>query len=193
MQWFKKLFQRKPRIMQDKEHKFIEAFELHGIRYFQFEDAFSGPTQRMMCALTYYAELEMRLDRSYIEAHCKMVDKILNPEDGKIKLTILALLNNNMKERLALTPFPDHIYKLASVIFFDDSEDPYGYDQKYNEKKIAKWKKADGVLDFFLKQPLKELIPSLASVDMNVQMFFDVAQKIDELHRSDLQENLYSN
>lgn len=167
------------------QYKVVEAFKYEGITYFRFDDQFKLPTGRGLCALTIYEEFNMRADREYLEAHIRATEIILNT--NPIKLTVLAQINSNLKERLNLALFPDHVYKLASVVFFDETESPYNYDYAYNKKKIEKWKASGGMLDFFLKTPLRDLIPSLKLPEQNAENFFQVASEIDELHRSDLQ------
>lgn len=173
--------------MLDGQYRIVDAFKLDGITYKMFDDQFKVPTGRGLVALTIYEEFNMRCDREYLKAHVRATEIILS-DPKKINLNTLAIINRNLKERLDLALFPDHVYKLASVIFFDDNESPYAYDYKYNQKKIERWKAAGGTLDFFLKTQLRDLIPSLKLQGQNVESFFQVGEMIDNLHRTDLQE-----
>jgi hypothetical protein len=184
MRLFKKKF--KPYLL-DGQYRIVDAFELNGKRYLMFDDQYKVPTGRGLCALTIYEEFNMRCTREYLQAHVRAVELILS-DPKKINLNALAVIHRNLKERLDLALFPDHVYKLASVIFFDESESPYAYDYSYNQKKIAEWKAAGGTLDFFLKTPLRDLIPSLRSLEGSAETFFQVGAMIDELHLKDLQE-----
>lgn len=177
--------------MLNKEYKVVEAFKLDGIRYFQFDDSFKIPTGRGLCALTIYEEFNMRCTREYLQAHVRAVEIILS-DPKKININALAIIHRNLKERLDLAMFPDHVYKLASVTFFDESESPYNYDYQYNNKKIEKWKAAGGTLDFFMTTPLKDLMPFSQLQGENVNSFFQVGEQIDKLHREDLQGVLYN-
>lgn len=174
--------------MLSDQYKVVEAFKFAGITYYMFDDQFKLPTGRGLCALTIYEEFNMRTTREYLEAHVRATEIILNT--NPIKLTTLAQINQNLKERLSLALFPDHVYKLASVVFFDETESPWNYDHIYNKSKIEKWKAAGGMLDFFLKTPLKDLIPSLKLPEQNVEHYFQTAQAVDDLHQGDLQEVL---
>lgn len=176
-------------LLDNGKYRVTEAFELRGIKYFSFDDAFKIPSSRALSALTIYQEFEMRTDKDYLEKHIRAMEILLS-DPKKISIKDIALLNNNLKERSRLAPMPDYIYKLASVVFFDETESPYSYDFKYNEKKIARWKESGDVLDFFLNLPLKTLMPSLNTQDPNLRTYFQVAEQIDQLHRSDLQEIL---
>lgn len=182
------MFGRKKTYLSDEKFKVVEAFKLNGKRYFMYEDSTKMPSGRGLCALTIYEEFNMRCTREYLLAHVRATEVILN--SNPIKLTAIAQINSNLKERLNLALFPEHVYKLASVIFFDESESPYNYDYQYNNKKIEEWKTSGGTLDFFLKTPLKDLIPFSGLQEQNADNYFQVAEAINNLHHSDLQEVL---
>lgn len=179
------LFRRKVKsYLVDETHKVTEAFTYLGETYYCFEDSFRMPAGRGLQALTIYEEFNMRVDPEYLDLHIRAMEKILS--SNPISLPAVMQLNQNLKDRRNLAVFPDHLYKLASVIYFDKTESPFSYDQAYNEKKIAKWKRAGGALDFFMRTPLKDLIPHMDSSQINVEMYFSQADKIDQLTRSDL-------
>ena len=169
-----------------------EAFRHKGKVYYSFQDTFKMPAGRSVCALAIYEELRMRCTSDYLRKHIAATKAILNPGDKKIKLTDLAIINNNLEERLNLAPFPDHIYKLASVIYFDENESPYSYDFDYNQKKIADWKKDGELLYFFLNMPFSDLIPFGKLSNEQVQKYFNTAGMIDQLHQSTLRGVLSS-
>jgi hypothetical protein len=178
--------------MIDNQYKITEAFRLDGVTYYQFDDQFKLPTGRGLCALTIYEEFNMRCTREYLELHTRAMEKLFS-DPKKINIQAMVIINKNLQERLNLAMFPDHIYKLASVVFFDKTESYYNYDYAYNQKKIEKWKAAGGTLDFFLKTPLRDLIPSLKLPEENAQDYFQVATQVDQMHQQDLQEVLSKN
>jgi len=61
-----------------------------------------------------------------------------------------------MRSRTKIAFEPDTVKRLASVTFFDETEDLSDYDRDYNDEKIALWDKY-GKLGFFLTTPIKEL------------------------------------
>lgn len=176
--------------LSDEKFKVVEAFKLNGKKYFMYEDSTKAPTGRQLAALAIYEEFNMRMDKDYALAHVRAMEVLLN--SNPIKLTVIAQINQNMKERLGLAILPEHVYKLASVIFFDESESPYSYDYGYNNKKIEEWKANGGTLAFFLKTPLKDLIPSLQLPEESAATYFQVSEMIANLHLTDLQEVLSS-
>lgn len=74
------------------------------------------------------------------------------------------------------------------MVYFDETESPYNYDYKYNLAKIEKWKASGGMLDFFSRTQLKDLIPSLQSPEANADPFSQVAELIDQMHLKSLRE-----
>jgi hypothetical protein len=165
----------------DNKYRIERAFTLDGKDYYHFPDQFQVPSGRQMMALAYYEELAMKVDKSYLEANVKSMDKILS-DPKKINLQGIMQLNMNLKERLELIPLPDYIYRMASVIFFDESESIYTYDYEYNRKKIQRWRRSEDMLSFFLKTPLVELIPSLKSAIENSRTYSPVLEKIEKIH-----------
>lgn len=175
--------------LSDEKFKVVEAFELKGKKYFMYEDATKVPSGRGLCALTIYEEFNMRCTKEYLTAHTRAMEILLS-DPKKINIQAIAVINKNLQERLQMAVFPEHIYKLASVIFFDETESASSYDYQYNNKKIVEWKASGVTLDFFLKTPLSNLIPSLQLQGGNADTFFQVSEMIDNLHRTDLEEVL---
>jgi len=192
MNW-KKIFRKRfrSRLLDDK-YKIIEAFQLGGTTYYMFDQTAEVPTGRMLAALAVYTEMEMKVDKEYLELHTRAMEKLLS-DPKKINVMYIAQLNLNLKERLELMPLPDFVYKLASVIFFDKTESPYSYSFDYNKKKIEEWKKSGDTLDFFLNRLSSELIPSLKHATGNTRTYFQVAEQIAGIHLTDLTKILSAN
>lgn len=165
----------------EKKYRIIPAFELHGKRYFMYADQQEVPTGRQFAALAIYNEMDMRCDREYLELHVRAVEKVIS-DPKKIHIGYIAQMNNNLKDRLGLMVVPEFIYKLASVVFFDETESPYTYDYDYNETKIKLWKQDKGTLDFFLRTPLKDLVPFLKAQEDVLPMYSVVAEMVAETH-----------
>lgn len=187
--FFKKRFRSQ---LLDNKYRLTEAFKLGGVTYHMFDNTADVPTGRMLAALAIYTELEMRTDREYLELHTRAMEKLLS-DPKKINVMYIAQLNLNLKERLELMPLPDFVYKLASVIFFDETESPYSYDFVYNKAKIDKWKESPETLDFFLSRLASELIPSLKPATGSTSTFFQVAEQIAGIHQADLIKILSAN
>lgn len=159
-----------------------EAFTYKGTTYYMFNDPVDVSTGRGLYSMTVYEEMLMRADREYLELHVAAVEKILkNP--AQTDIPAIVRLNDNLKQRLAFKiALPEHVYKLASIIFFDENESPYKYDSKYNEKKIKAWSDDPDMYAFFLRTPLKTLIPFLELPKTDTQLYLQAVEKIKKSH-----------
>ena len=108
------------------------------------------------------------------------IDDILHQQ--KIDIFKIQQLNELLKQRLQMPTDVDLLYKLASICFFDKSENPAVYEPAYAEKKIAKWRKDKGVRDFFMQTPLLELMPFLKSVNTDLDTFSELQKEIKIIH-----------
>lgn len=169
--------------------KVTKAFMHQKVAYNQIENVFEMATGRALCAITFYEEFQMRCDKNYLEKHCKAIDILLS-DPKRLMIGAIAVLHENLKERVRLAPYPDHIYKLASVMFFDDNEDPFSYDFRYNVEKIKRWKEDPEMLPFLVEQPLKELMPFGALARPSLQMYLNLKNAEDEHHMKKLDEIL---
>lgn len=172
----------------DGKVKIILAFEHGGKKYYQFENAFDLTKGRGLMAITIYEEFRMRCDKDYLEKHCKAIDILFN--QSPIKMTKIWELHKNLKERLDLAPYPDQIYKLASIMFFDETESPYVYEFGHNQKKIAEWRKDPDMLPFLVKVPLKDSMPFGDIASENLQTYFKVAEAVNQSHQELISETL---
>lgn len=174
--------------MVNDQYKVIEAFKLKGITYYQFEDAFNMPYGRVESAMVIYEELRMRVSYDYLKKHVRAMEKIMQVTKG-IDLNLVILLNQNLKERMELAPFPDHMYKLASVNYFDKTESPFHYDFKYNENKINEWKASgEEMLNFFCQRLFPELMPSLQLSGISVSTYLESMETLNQRYLKVLQD-----
>jgi len=163
----------------DAKHIIVYAFSMGERHYFRFDDVLNTPYDRALKCLVYYKELDMNCDRPFLKAHTEAIDNLLMK--GKFTIDDLITvkdLNNQLKQRLELPKEPELMYKFASVVFFDQHENPYTYEFKYGENKIRFWKKNAGLTDFFLQKPLLELIPYLQYAGENLETFSQMTEKV---------------
>lgn len=165
---------------QKNKYRIEYAFTSGGTKYYRFADITNLPYERGLMALVAYNEVEMRCSREFLIKYQGAVDKLLH--DQKIDIFKIQQLNEILKQRLQLPTDVDLLYKLASICFFDESENPAVYEPAYAEKKIAKWRKDKGVHDFFMQTPLLELMPFLGSVDTDLDTFSALQAEIDAIH-----------
>jgi hypothetical protein len=189
---FKSLFKREPsNPFPLSKHVINPAFAVGGIDYYEFDTTANLPWKRGLKFLSIYNELDMRCDRFYLTKHAEAVENIFvsGKRVGFDEMMKVRQLNSQLKERLDLIFHEDLVYKVASVVFFDTSENPDDWEWKYAMKKIEHWKRHEGVQDFFLHEPIQRLIPFLSDVSSSFPLYSEVASKIDKAHL----ENIYTN
>lgn len=185
-------WKRKPKFPILPEHHTVFAFNDGEKDLYKFTDDFNIPSERGFAALHHYEKLMRRADDKYLKSHTEAVDLIYD-HPTVIKIAEAKKLNNDLKERLTMFFPPNLIWDLASVIFFDDTENPYSYDQTYAEQKIARWKKHKVIHDFFLLQPLQSLIPQSGMSKEDLSSILKVCLKIEQKHWENLLPRFFSN
>lgn len=190
MKLIRKIFNRKPKArLIDGNVRIVPAFDWQGETYYMHEDPLNTATGRGLTAMVVYEEILMRCDADYLKWHCEEIDKIFS-DPRKTDLPRLYQLHANMKERLNfLIALPEHVYKLAAIVFFTKEESYFKCDNVLNKKKVKAWQEADGMYDFFLRTPLKTLIPFLTLPESNSKEYLEVVEKISNRHLQFLRVN----
>lgn len=176
-------------------HQVLEvSFPNDDTKYFEFLDANMAPCHRMYYAMQYYNELKCKVDRDYLLAHNQAVKDCINGKNeknkGVVDLVQVAKLISQMDERLEWILEPESILKYASVIIFDENENPYDYDMKYNmDVKIPRWKKL-GLSSFFLSQPVKRLFPALDLSAEDLDTYLKTQMEIQKAHLENISTTL---
>ena len=165
------------------------SFSCGGVDYYTWTDINTIPALRALMAYTVTNELTMRVDRDYLLRLTETVDGLIN-QSGNIKKTELAQINIHLKERLNFIVETDLLYKLASIVFIDKSEDAYEYDFAHGQKKINEWKKENMNL-FFSKVHIEQLINYKGLSEVDLQTYSDLQRKIKEVHLEYLSELKY--
>lgn len=186
---WRKFNQPKPYLVEN--FTIVPAFELDGEVYYMHQDPLNISCGRGLAAMVALEELLMRCDSEYLKLHIAAVEKLMS--QNRINILQFSKLHNHLKERVnLLVAVPEHIYKLASIVFFTKEESPFAYDVAFNQNKLEKWKQNPDMHDFFLQTPLKTLLPFLEFQE-NSRNYTEVIQAINNHHKSFLQEVLSEN
>lgn len=174
------------------KHSIVYAFTCGGKDYYQFSNQDNDlPWKRGMDAIIAYRELQMMCEFDYLKMHVDAVDKVFNAPKFDLKSAgKLLTLNAHLKERLTLPFQPGLIYNLAAVVYFDKTENPYGFDAKYAYEKIEHWKKNSDIESFFLQKPLLELLPFLKHYEGNMEVFSETVKAINSIHLEEVLSTL---
>lgn len=189
--FFKKIF---PFLWSTKwavqpEHQVVLAFTSDGVDYYKFESGYNSYYERYMAGMDRISEIEQRVDAKYLDTFQKALQEYVNKGD----LHNISILNNNLKDRRQYVFNVKLLYNLASVWFFDKSENCYTYDYEYADKKIARWMKDKDLLAFFLQTELARFMPLPDTVRGNMLTYLK-GQGIKDLqtlkyHLSNLSDN----
>jgi hypothetical protein len=194
IKYLKGKFQRKPKaILLDNTYRIVPAFEWRGETYYMHEDPLNVATGRGLTAMLYMEELFMRCSVDYLNWHVQACERVVS-DPKKIDVTKLIMLNRNLKERIGfLAALPQHVFKLASVVYFTKTESPFRYDHKVNQEKVKAWEREEGMYDFFCQGHLKTLMPFLALPESNSANYGEVIERIQQKHMQDLQSVFFKN
>lgn len=137
--------------------KVEEAFTAGGVKYYRFIEEYQMPTGRYKWVMNYLREVDLRMDLATMKAYMAEIMKCISGSRGQIDLINVYKIIHAIQTRLELAFEPETIKRLASVTYFDDTEDLSDFSMKKGEEKIKIWDKA-GTLDFFLTKPISALL-----------------------------------
>ncbi len=186
----KLLLSRETKFPTATKHITKYAFTVDGIEYKEFDTPANIPAMRGLKFLSVYNECDMRCDRFYLNALSDAIEAQFNkPKLGFTEMNNIRTWNAQLKERLTWVYSEDLIYKLASVFFFDASENPNDWEWKHALEKIELWKKKMTFWEFISNEPIQRLIPYLKDFGAN-SMSYSQTQKEKDLAQL---ENLLAN
>lgn len=131
-------------------------FECKGVKYYSFVNDVDIPTGRYMFIQNFLQEVNLRMNLDTLKEYLTAMRKQIDGSKGSVDIVKLAVLIDQLESRVSLAFEPDTVYRLASCIFFDETEKLTSYDIKHNQAKIEAWKSED-TLDFFYRKPFQEL------------------------------------
>jgi len=177
-------------IFPQATERIVEAFTLKdGTTFYKFDDFNNIPCDRGFHALSFYNEMDMRCDRALLLAALSIMRNELNSDKpDKIKMGNVI---SSLEERVNYILEPECLYNLASVVYFDATENPYRFDYKYSKEKVQKFK-SEEMDAFFLRQPIRDLMPSINLSGGDLNLFLTIMEKINQQQLKNLFMNLSS-
>lgn len=173
----------------DIAHMIEFAFEAGGKQYYRFKEEFRIPAGRYKYIYAYLRENDLRMSMENLREYVDAFKKVLSGGGKKntISLEDLWKLVLNLESRINLGLDPEGIERLASVVYFDDTEDLSTFDKRHGADKIANWKQ-NNVTDFFLTKPIGDLL-NLSDISLtSLQDYIKTSQEIIEELNSGLQK-----
>lgn len=173
----------------DLEGQTEEAFEVNLIKFYRFKEEYKHPTGRYKYVYKYIQEHELRMSLDTLKEYTKQLKNVLNggSKGQQINFGEAWKVLNNMDTRLALPFEPGAVKRLATTVYFTDTEDLSTYDFERDGKwKIDLWEK-EKVHDFFLIRPIGELLRLNAGSITYLETYLTEIQPILEELTSDHQ------
>jgi len=164
-------------------------FEAAGVKYYAFQNDVDMPTGRYMYIQNFLQEVSLRMNLDTLKDYIQAIRKNIDGSKGHVDIVKVAVLIDQLESRVELAFEPDTVYRLASCIFFDETELLTTYNIKHNESKIAAWK-SEGTLDFFYKKPFEELTGLKGISPDVIRNYLEAVPKFAEKLTSEMREQL---
>jgi hypothetical protein len=154
---------------QDRWDQIEFAFTSGGINYFKFSAEVNVPFQRAVAAKDIFTEELWQINPDFLRSWNNGLINLLmdkKKKDDK-KLYEIGILASRLKEQMEMSVSLVRQLKLATVIYFDEQENPLDYQYPYNKQKLNHWMEHNDVQGFFLNLPEYAYLPSLTEYSTN--------------------------
>lgn len=160
------------------------AFTSGGIHYFKFNTEVNIPFQRAIAARDILTEELWQIDPNILKGWTEsLINVVINNKlSAEKKLFEVGVLASRLKEQMELSFSLVRQLKLATVLYFDETENPLDYEYPYNKKKMEHWMKHNDVRSFFLNLPQYLYLPSGNELTQNFPTYLQAeSQNITNL------------
>lgn len=188
MNIFQRLFRKKdfPNVYHpDFRDKVEPAFTSRGVQYYRMKKGTQVPYGRYKRMQEFFLEYDLRMKKETFDAFVDDTLKHLSGGTGTVRIDKAVENLLKMKARAALAFAPDQAYNLATIEYFDDTENLYGYDEDHNRKKKKAWVE-DKKIDFFYMRPLDELLGLSGYSEADLSAYIQASSEIIESLTSDI-------
>lgn len=154
---------------QDRWDQIEFAFTSGGVNYFKFVAEVNVPFQRAVAARDIFTEELWQINPDFLRGWNNGLINLLmdkKKKDDK-KLYEIGVLASRLKEQMEMSVSLLRQLKLATVVYFDEHENPLDYQYPYNKQKLNHWMEHNDVQGFFLNLPEYAYLPSLTEYSMN--------------------------
>jgi hypothetical protein len=154
---------------QDRWDQIEFAFTSGGVNYFKFVAEVNVPFQRAVAARDIFTEELWQINPDFLRGWNNGLINLLmdkKKKDDK-KLYEIGVLASRLKEQMEMSVSFIRQLKLATVVYFDEHENPLDYQYPYNKQKLNHWMEHNDVQGFFLNLPEYAFLPSLTEYSQN--------------------------
>lgn len=169
-----------PEIAGNIEYAFSAGSLLNKRDYYRFKESHFMPVGRFKFAEAFLYEAELRMDLKTLNGYMDELAKNIDGSKGQINIEKCFQVIWSIRSRCKLAFSPEIIERLASVVYFDDTEDLSDLDHDYAAKKVKFWKEQD-CLSFFLTRPIIDLLNLQGYSETSLQTFIKEIRRAQEL------------
>jgi hypothetical protein len=158
---------------KDRWDQIEYAFTSGGVNYFKFVTEVNVPFQRAVAARDIFTEELWQINPDFLRGWNNGLINLLmdkKKKDDK-KLYEVGVMASRLKEQMEMSVSLLRQLKLATVVYFDEQENPLDYQYPYNKQKLEHWMKHNDVEGFFLNLPEYAYLPSLTEYSTNFQTY----------------------
>lgn len=153
------------------------AFTVDKKDFYRFKDEREIPSGRYIHIDAFLKEHEIRMSIGTLQGYIDAMKEALKFKAGEFNPVPLTIILHKLETRTNLAFSVDTIKRLASVIYFDHTENLQIYDPEYGAKKIKQWD-LHGFIGFFLQTPIKELLGLQDITETSLQNFIQTQSQI---------------
>lgn len=161
------------------------AFRSGEKNYFRFSTEVNIPFQRAIAARDILTEELWQINPDQLKGWLKGLINVITDDKkkGDKKIFEIGVLAHRLQEQLEMSFSLTRQFKLASVFYFDEQENPLDYQYPYNAEKMRYWMANNDVEGFFLNLPEYLLIPSGKELVTNFPTYLqgETMQRIKDL------------
>jgi len=156
------------------------AFRSGGVDYFKFNTEVNIPFQRAIAAKEILTEELWQINPKVLTGWTESLIGVITDDKKKVdkKLFEIGVLAQRLKEQMELSHSLVRQLKLATVLYFDEQENPLDYQYPYNKAKLEHWSKYNDIPDFFLNLPEYALLPSGTELVQNFPNYLQAESKL---------------
>jgi hypothetical protein len=151
------------------------VFQSGDRNYFKFSSEVNIPFQRAVAARDILTEELWQINPDQLKGWVKGLINVITDDKrkGDKKIYEIGVLAHRLQEQLEMSFSLTRQFKLASVLYFDEQENPLDYQYPYNAEKMRYWMANNDVPGFFLNLPEYLLIPSGKELAENFQTYLE--------------------
>jgi hypothetical protein len=169
-----------PDLADKVEFAFSAGLLLNKRDYYRFKESHFMPVGRFKFAEAFLYESELRMDLKTLNGYMDELAKNIDGSKGQINIEKCFQVIWSIRSRCKLAFSPEIIERLASVVYFDDTEDLSDLDHDYAAQKVKFWKEHD-CISFFLTKPIIDLLNLQGYSETSFQTFIKEIRRAQEL------------